>query len=345
MVEISRNRAYLFAGGGSHGGEHRRRQPYCNQSSRCSKRCVFGKWPIGDLAFGINYFMRKQGNLAVASVYAGSECVQLKGDEIVVELYELLRLLTLCMIFSKKPFSVFLDSAGFSVGYVLSSFPFSISVLRCYTTSDPKWFSQTVVMKRAQSIAEAVVRTRSSLSSWSCMSTRRRNVASSPNSKAGDLIEAPLISETTTESFFLEEVVRDPRLRNEHNSSSGGSGHDDTDEDEEYPIPSYHEISASTIDDDITEGQLWKKRLQQQQQQQKRSLKKRISLLMLQNAVIQSQQHLTTSTAIDFIYQAESCIWSPYLLHLMIQTQVLRNMCTYMKHQESCTASSGFQKL
>ncbi|KOM41645.1 hypothetical protein LR48_Vigan04g184300 [Vigna angularis] len=70
---------------------------------------TFRKWPIGDLAFGINYFMRKkkgagfwgiltlgicvmvcilQGNLAVASVYAGSDSVQLKGDGIIVELYQ-----------------------------------------------------------------------------------------------------------------------------------------------------------------------------------------------------------------------------------------------------------------
>ncbi|BAU03704.1 hypothetical protein VIGAN_UM161200 [Vigna angularis var. angularis] len=70
---------------------------------------TFRKWPIGDLAFGINYFMRKkkgagfwgiltlgicvmvcilQGNLAVASVYAGSDSVQVKGDGIIVELYQ-----------------------------------------------------------------------------------------------------------------------------------------------------------------------------------------------------------------------------------------------------------------
>jgi len=64
-----------------------------------------------------------QGNLAVASVYAGSDSVQLKGDEIIVELYELLRLLTLCMLFSKKPFPVFLDSAGFSLDDVLIQKP------------------------------------------------------------------------------------------------------------------------------------------------------------------------------------------------------------------------------
>ena len=72
---------------------------------------------------GVCWFCTLQGNLAVASVYAGSDCVQLKGDEIIVELYELLRLLTLCMLFSKKPFPVFLDSAGFSLDDVLIQKP------------------------------------------------------------------------------------------------------------------------------------------------------------------------------------------------------------------------------
>ncbi|KAJ4722101.1 Lipase [Melia azedarach] len=84
---------------------------------------TLGKWPIADLAFGINYLMRKQGNSHVASVYAGSDCVQLKGPEIIAELNSLLRLLTLCMLFSKKPFPVFLESAGYSQEEVLLQKP------------------------------------------------------------------------------------------------------------------------------------------------------------------------------------------------------------------------------
>ncbi|KAK7264667.1 hypothetical protein RJT34_32277 [Clitoria ternatea] len=80
---------------------------------------TLGKWRIGDMAFGINYLMRKQGDLAVGSVYGGSGCVELKGGEVVAELHALLRLLTLCMLFSKKPFHVFLHSAGFSMDDVL----------------------------------------------------------------------------------------------------------------------------------------------------------------------------------------------------------------------------------
>lgn len=84
---------------------------------------TLGKWPIGDLAFGINYLMRRQGYLQVASIYAGNDSVQLKGLEIVNELKYFLRLLTLCMLFSKKPFPVFLETAGYSEDDVLLQKP------------------------------------------------------------------------------------------------------------------------------------------------------------------------------------------------------------------------------
>ncbi|TYK02921.1 Sn1-specific diacylglycerol lipase alpha [Cucumis melo var. makuwa] len=84
---------------------------------------TLGKWPIGDLAFGINYLMRRQGNLQVANVYAGNDSVQLKGPEIIAELKSFLRLLTFCMLFSKKPFPIFLESAGYSQEEVLIQKP------------------------------------------------------------------------------------------------------------------------------------------------------------------------------------------------------------------------------
>ncbi|KAJ0609172.1 putative fungal lipase-like domain, mono-/di-acylglycerol lipase, alpha/Beta hydrolase [Helianthus annuus] len=84
---------------------------------------TLGKWPIGDLAFGINYLMRRQGNVQVASVYAGENSIQLKGPEIVAELKHYLQLLTLCILFSKKPFPVFLESAGYTEADVLLQKP------------------------------------------------------------------------------------------------------------------------------------------------------------------------------------------------------------------------------
>lgn len=119
-------------------------------------------------------------------------------------------------------------------------------------------------MKRAQSVAEAVVRTRSSLSSWSCMTARRRNVAPLPNSDTEDLTtEVSLLSERISGSLLTEEVATESVLTEEHSSSVAGSGHDDTDE-EEHLIPANQDI---TTVDDITEGQLWyelEKELQKQ---------------------------------------------------------------------------------
>lgn len=84
---------------------------------------TLGKWPIGDLAFGINFLIKRQGNLHVSSVYGGTESLQLKGSEIISELRYLLELLTLCWHFSKKPFPVFLEETGYSQEDVLLQEP------------------------------------------------------------------------------------------------------------------------------------------------------------------------------------------------------------------------------
>lgn len=74
-------------------------------------------------SFHVLWYTSLQGNLQVASVYAGSGCVKLTGPEITAELVHLLRLLTFCMLFSKKPFPVFLESAGYSQEDVLLQEP------------------------------------------------------------------------------------------------------------------------------------------------------------------------------------------------------------------------------
>ncbi|KAK6278538.1 hypothetical protein POUND7_018805 [Theobroma cacao] len=423
---------------------------------------TLGKWPIGDLAFGINYLMRRQGNLQVASVYAGNNCVELKGQEIKKELNNLLRLLTLCMLFSKKPFPVFLESAGFSLEDVLlhkpkagllkpaftiirdknskcflllirgthsvkdtltaatgAVVPFHHSVLHdggisnlvlgyahCGMVAAARWIaklsapcllkalgeypdykvkivghslgggtaalltyilreqkefasstcftfapaacmtwdlaesgkhfittiingsdlvptfsassvddlrtevtasswlndlrdqvehtrvlnvvyrsatalgsrlpsiasakarvagagallrpvssSTKVVMKGAQNVAQAVVRSRSSLSSWSCMGPRRRNVGPALSPKGDDMTEGSVISERSSEALVTEVVTIDRVQTKVECSSSGGSGRDDTDEDE--PLIAVDRVIATSSVDEITGGELW----------------------------------------------------------------------------------------
>ncbi|KVI05855.1 Mono-/di-acylglycerol lipase, N-terminal, partial [Cynara cardunculus var. scolymus] len=84
---------------------------------------TLGKWPIGDLAFGITYLLKRQGNLHVSSVFGGEESVQLTGPEIVSELRYLLDLLTLCWHFSKKSFPAFLKETGYPPEDVLIQEP------------------------------------------------------------------------------------------------------------------------------------------------------------------------------------------------------------------------------
>ncbi|XVF28272.1 hypothetical protein REPUB_Repub15cG0015500 [Reevesia pubescens] len=423
---------------------------------------TLGKWPIGDLAFGINYLMRRQGNLQVASVYAGNNCVELKGQEIKKELNNLLRLLTLCMLFSKKPFPVFLDSACYSqedvllhkpkAGLMKPAFtiirdknskcflllirgthsikdtltaatgavvPFHHSVLHdggisnlvlgyahCGMVAAARWIakltgpcllkalgeypdykvkivghslgggtaalltyilreqkefasstcftfapaacmtldlaesgkhfittiingsdlvptfsaasvddlrvevtasswlndlrdqvehtrvlnvvyrsatalgsrlpsiasakarvagagallrpvssSTKVVMKGAQNVAQAVVRSRSSLSSWSCIGPRRRNVGPALNSKGDDMTEASVISESSSEALVTEVITIDEVQTKVECNSSGGSGCDDTDEDE--PLITVDRVITTSTVDEITGGELW----------------------------------------------------------------------------------------
>lgn len=112
-------------------------------------------------------------------------------------------------------------------------------------------------MKRAQDVAQAVVKTRSSLSSWSCMGVRRRVVSPSANSKPDDFPEAPLIAPRTCEAFVSEVVSSVPDgIKVEYCSSSSGSGHDETDEEEDAAGVD-KAIGTTTIVEDITEGELW----------------------------------------------------------------------------------------
>ncbi|KAL2530612.1 Mono-/di-acylglycerol lipase [Forsythia ovata] len=378
---------------------------------------TLGKWPIGDLAFGINYLIRRLGALQVASVYGGENCVQLKGPEIIDQLYHYLRLLTLCMLFSKKTFQVFLESAGYSdvdvllqkpkAGLLKPAFtilrdenskcflllirgthsikdtltaatgavvPFHHSVLHdggisnlilgyahCGMVAAARWIAKLstpsllkaleqnpdykvkivghslgggtaalltyilrehtelsastcvtfapaacmtwelaesgkhfvttivngsdlvptfsaasvddlrseVVMKRAQDVAQAVVRTRSSISSWTCMGPRRRAVSHLSNFKADVLTEASLLTERTSESLVSEVISSNSEgNKAEFCFSTSESGQYETDEEED--LIRVDEVAAASTIVEITEGELWyelEKELQRQEDQ------------------------------------------------------------------------------
>ncbi|XP_062183087.1 uncharacterized protein LOC133887160 [Phragmites australis] len=78
---------------------------------------TLGKWPLGDIAFGINHYMRIQGNLQ--HEFTGSNCVPLDGPGVRQELIGLLRYLRLCIFFSKKPYEVFLEFGGYGQNDIL----------------------------------------------------------------------------------------------------------------------------------------------------------------------------------------------------------------------------------
>lgn len=123
------------------------------------------------------------------------------------------------------------------------------------------------MMKRAQDVAQAVVRTRSSISSWTCMGPRRRAVVPSSDSKVVDLPEAiPLIPETT-ESLAREKISRDlDPDKAEYCSSSDQSGIDETDDEDDLRHVD-KTVATSTLEN-ITEGELWyelEKELQRQE--------------------------------------------------------------------------------
>ncbi|MED6192527.1 hypothetical protein PIB30_011058 [Stylosanthes scabra] len=84
---------------------------------------TLAKWPIADLAFGINFLMKQQGNCHVESVFGDKDSLQLKRSDIADELKRLLTLLTLCWHFSKKPFPIFLEETGYTDANVLLQEP------------------------------------------------------------------------------------------------------------------------------------------------------------------------------------------------------------------------------
>lgn len=109
-------------------------------------------------------------------------------------------------------------------------------------------------MKRAQNVAQAVVRTRSSLPSWSCIGERRRIVGTVSSSKVGEISETSLLIETTSSSLTTELAAPESGHNKIDYNSHGGSEIDNTDEEEELtPVDRVSQAAA----EDVAEGELW----------------------------------------------------------------------------------------
>ncbi|KAL3626562.1 hypothetical protein CASFOL_030111 [Castilleja foliolosa] len=123
--------------------------------------------------------------------------------------------------------------------------------------------STRVVIKRAQDVAQAVVKTRSSISSWTCMGPRRRPVTPCSNANTNDLPETPLIIEatttTTSESYSSEIIIQNSNHdanKPEYCSSSSTSGETDEEDNDIICVDNVVTTTSTTIEE-ITEGQLW----------------------------------------------------------------------------------------
>lgn len=108
-------------------------------------------------------------------------------------------------------------------------------------------------MKHAQDVAHAVVRTRSSISSWTCIGPRRRAVVSSSNSKTDDLLEFPFIIAERTSKTLIISTDSSANRTEYHSLSSGESGPDETDED----VIGIDKVIATSSIEEIAEGELW----------------------------------------------------------------------------------------
>ncbi|CAN1281312.1 Diacylglycerol lipase-alpha [Linum perenne] len=115
--------------------------------------------------------------------------------------------------------------------------------------------STQVVMRRAQNVAQAVVRTRTSLSSWSCIGPRRRSVGPSLAPKEDDLHETSVICEKS-ETIVTEIHTKDlsQRKLDDHRSGSDSSSEEDE------PLISREKVlNSSAMEEESTEGELWHK--------------------------------------------------------------------------------------
>ncbi|THU54600.1 hypothetical protein C4D60_Mb10t26820 [Musa balbisiana] len=107
-----------------------------------------------------------------------------------------------------------------------------------------------VMVKRAQYVAQAVARSQSSFSSWTCMGARRRAVGTVTKEKEPILPSAPQRnSEKISVDYCDNEMVNEPQF-----DSSKDSDNEETEKEE---LIHQDQVGGASAVDQLTDGDLW----------------------------------------------------------------------------------------
>lgn len=109
-------------------------------------------------------------------------------------------------------------------------------------------------MKQAQNVAQAVARSRPSLSSWSCMGARRRAVGTFAGPKQETSLEPHAVSRRSSESILIDHGNGETLVDELRFSGSMGSDLGEIEEEELIQADQATNVSAA---EEMTEGELW----------------------------------------------------------------------------------------
>ncbi|KAG2597214.1 uncharacterized protein LOC120706716 isoform X2 [Panicum virgatum] len=112
-----------------------------------------------------------------------------------------------------------------------------------------------VVMKQAQNVAQAVARSRSAFSSWSCIGARRRGVGVVTAGSKDDMTTETHVTSTVESESFIVDQHGNKTIEELQYSAASVSVREEADEEE--ALLSEHETSQEHAEEEITEGELW----------------------------------------------------------------------------------------
>lgn len=110
-------------------------------------------------------------------------------------------------------------------------------------------------MKQAQNVAQAVARSRSVLSSWSCMGARRRGVGVVTSNSKDDMTTETHVTSTVESESFIVDQHGTKTIEELQYTAASVSVHEEADE--EAALLSEHETSREHAEEEITDGELW----------------------------------------------------------------------------------------